>query len=115
MIGSDKRGLGRSEGNVVVALREHAIDAQWAGQADRDLNSANEIFNITLEASELLNSLGIHKRRVILCVIGDDAPTNRAIFHQGFSVERGTRWEMITIWSEPLVLTMLINRHRLPP
>src|SRR5450432_2355088 len=115
MIGSDKRGLGRREGNGVVAVREDAVDAQWTCQADRDLNRANEIFNIALEAGDLLNSLGIHERRLVLCVIGDDAPADRAIFHQGFSAERDTSGEMITIWREPLVLTMLINRHRFPP
>src|SRR5262249_54438692 len=57
----DQRRLGRRQGNVVVALREQAIDTQRTGQSDGNLHSADEVLDVVLVLVLLLFGLSIEQ------------------------------------------------------
>ncbi len=64
-VGGDERRLGRRQRHVVVAERMGAVDAQRPGQANRNLDGADEVFDVARVRLALLHGarIGQHLAR----------------------------------------------------
>ncbi len=53
MVAGDEGGLGGGHGDVVVAFSEEAVDAERTGDAEGNLEGADEVFDVALVGFEV--------------------------------------------------------------
>src|SRR5262249_40106069 len=63
-VGSDQGCLRGCQGDIIISPGEQPVDAQGTSQSDRDLNGADEVFDVFLEAF-----LACLRLRVVQCAL----------------------------------------------
>ena len=97
----DERRLGRRQGHVVVAAGVQTVDPQRASQADGNLDGADEVFDVLLEALLAGQCVGIEQFAPVVGRHAEHVPAPLDGLIVDERAARYLRWDIIGVRRQP--------------